>query len=911
MIDPLDLLRTSKIWKYLETINSDYARRCEQFVIITAPILDSIKEYFPYYTEHNAIHSGNILKRMAEVMYEECLAPNTPNSISDVEAYLLICSSYGHDLGMTIFPGEQDALLKTLDIEVDDNWKENPVLTKYLREKHSVRGYNFLLDNSEKLKIPNPFIGHLQYMMDAHNKNTEEIKKDIYGKYVGNAAELNLPQLACILCIADALEFSNTRVKDGVIEEIKARLQVKFDKALTLSYQENVKHACIESALVVSSDGKVLVNGVFKEPDVLNLAHKTFDSIEGWLRDYLEIDDIYPRKRVRINNEIIYRNLKYAYGDFERLGIRMKKDNIINLISSNSLWGSRHEFVIKELLQNSVEACRYRKHNSSSADNYIPKIVVEIDEQQRTITIDDNGCGMSKDVILNNFLTVGNSRSVERAYLKGNYHSLARFGIGFWSCFTIAEKVHITTKDYTTLNDFGNSFEVNINPFKDYLLFKQDQHLSPGTIIKLFIKNEINLTEIPAKVSREIICSEIPITIRKTKKELTIPPLPILPDFEYFFGPKVKIAQKEGAKLFLWEASDNDAIFAMNLAYFERNDKISFLTTKNDSIRWVFYKNIPTDFHIISICGFVVNVHKYYTVFKRHAICSFVANINNPQGFTFDINRRTLLENDKLETFLEKLCLFLNQAYFEFLKHYNCLEPKEVYRLNFESRIGIQGGDIGSKKQTIKIIETFPELFVIKLCKIERGKDLSTCEIKYLRFEEVKKRNYKVVSYEGFFSEEARMHIDERHVDFVYNQVCFNSNFEGYYFHEVNPEINFLFEHAEDAYVYRMKFPTNLSIPLVVFSTSSIDWNKDFKNKHFDIRGRWGSGIKFKKVINSNFVFSYNGIYIDPNSILANDVSELLNSGEESKLSEIINLLKTAESGVADKAIEHYLQERW
>ena len=86
---------------------------------------------------------------------------------------------------------------------------------------------------------------------------------------------------------------------------------------------------------------------------------------------------------------------------------------------------------LKELLQNSVEACRYRDFNTPASRAYQPVIKVTFDKENRHIIISDNGCGMSKNIILNNFLTVGNSRASDPVYKSFGYNSLARFGIGF------------------------------------------------------------------------------------------------------------------------------------------------------------------------------------------------------------------------------------------------------------------------------------------------------------------------------------------------------------------------------------------------------------------------------------------------------------------------------------------------
>src|SRR5260370_1997876 len=83
--------------------------------------------------------------------------------------------------------------------------------------------------------------------------------------------------------------------------------------------------------------------------------------------------------------------------------------------------------------------------HSAPSDCYTPDISVAFNRANKTVTIRDNGCGMSERVVLDHFLTVGNSRTSEKAYISEDYASIARFGIGFWSVFTVAERAKIET----------------------------------------------------------------------------------------------------------------------------------------------------------------------------------------------------------------------------------------------------------------------------------------------------------------------------------------------------------------------------------------------------------------------------------------------------------------------------------
>jgi hypothetical protein len=310
-------------------------------------------------------------------------------------------------------------------------------------------------------------------MMRAHNSGIAE--DDLHAPYAARARELDVLQLTVIVCVADLLEFSDTRVIDGVIEKVL----LDPSEAARVSYQENMKHVCVGDSLAIRDDGSVLLSGTFTDEVVLALAHRTFDEMEGWVQGYCDIDRRSKRPRLQVRPEAFIRNLVFSGGRFERLGLRLNKRNVIDLIASNAVWRDNKGIAVRELVQNAVEACRYRAHYSSKADAYTPAVKVIFDRSRRSVVVSDNGCGMSERTVLNNSLTVGSSRSREPGYSETGYDPIARFGIGFWSVFSIAEQGHISTAEFEphrvdpvgsqTAERFG--FDVSLDELKEYTIF--------------------------------------------------------------------------------------------------------------------------------------------------------------------------------------------------------------------------------------------------------------------------------------------------------------------------------------------------------------------------------------------------------------------------------------------------------
>ncbi|MCP3998021.1 MAG: hypothetical protein GY722_23620 [bacterium] len=115
---------------------------------------------------------------------------------------------------------------------------------------------------------------------------------------------------------------------------------------------------------------------------------------------------------------------------------------------------------IRELLQNSLDACRYQEALAREAgmeDKYIPRITVwdySDDQEAPRIVFQDNGIGMSQRQVDSFFLRIGKSfyRSPEFAAEKQrlaeqeiHLDACSRFGIGFLSCFLAGDLIEVQT----------------------------------------------------------------------------------------------------------------------------------------------------------------------------------------------------------------------------------------------------------------------------------------------------------------------------------------------------------------------------------------------------------------------------------------------------------------------------------
>ncbi|WDF76480.1 ATP-binding protein [Mucilaginibacter sp. KACC 22773] len=909
-------LKETKLWNYLNEIDKIYADYSIVFVEQITPLLKSIQDFFPYYTRHDAHHGYRVLRRMDQILSKECLKKDNKLSLTNIEAFLLICSSYAHDLGMTVFPNEKDILINQLEIN-DEHWKSNVTLQKHLRKYHSQRGGSYIDQNYEKLNIPKNLISPLDLLMTAHNLSINELEVKLGKRVAGGEKELDLKQLACILCIADSLEFSETRIVDGVLDTLKDKIKNHEESEAITSYKENLKHVCIGDSVAIGKDGKIIISGTFDDPEVLNLAHKTIDFIESWVRDYIDIDLKSSLRRLIVRGDSIERNLVILGSDFERLGIRIKKDHIINLISSNSTWSNDTGIVIKELLQNSVEACRYRKFNSIAAADYKPHIDIKYNKSQHAIIISDNGCGMSRSTILNNFLTVGNSRSMDPTYKTSSYSSLARFGIGFWSTFTIANSVSIQTAPFEYMNVQLNSekidgltFEVSINEFKDYTLFKKTS-LSPGTTITLLLKKEIGVDDLLMRLNNSIVCSEIPINISNGEEEYSIPTNISLPSLADLTGAKRKLALEHNVKEFIFEKQYDSLTFKLKLLYTMSNGAATFKLSNNISVMHMLNRYGYSE--VFSICGFKTAIRLYSLIFDFGRIGLFVANTNNPEGFVFNLNRHSLISSDAYTNLINILTEAVNEAYRYFLKTTNSTDKKTVYILNQQSRSN-GGNTYGnySKFRLWQLYNKVPDLLIFKLTKISKGLNLLDADIRYESFDEL--RNYRFQLWSctvHIFNAQIRLNPEEN-TNFIYAVIEQITMEQESYFLEPNLEIDLLFDNDPYSFVHIISVETVTKIPikLPLLRINSHSLQPFVNHKWFicEIRGVWTGTILEKEILGANFVFiGQHKLIVKPNTNISIEIKNLHSKGQIMKLCDLVKLLNDASDGFTDDSVLKFM----
>jgi molecular chaperone HtpG len=137
----------------------------------------------------------------------------------------------------------------------------------------------------------------------------------------------------------------------------------------------------------------------------------------------------------------------------EQGNITIHTENIFPIIKK-SLY-TDHEIFLRELISNSVDAIQKLKMVSyaGEVDGELeePEIVITIDKDNKTLSICDNGIGMTADEVKKYINQVAFSSAEEfiQKYQKdADQQIIGHFGLGFYSSFMVAKKVEIDTLSY-------------------------------------------------------------------------------------------------------------------------------------------------------------------------------------------------------------------------------------------------------------------------------------------------------------------------------------------------------------------------------------------------------------------------------------------------------------------------------
>lgn len=579
-------IEDTELWRVLRDLQDDLARPLvEQLPILCQEAADRMKAMpttSPQYTLHDEIHLLRVTQLMVIVLGE------TKTVLNSVELILLILAAHFHDQGMVIGDEEYQKLSSNPEfLTFRDNWYlehpnrqefdlqlsnpnitqaeksrlarllselESAMLCDYLRTTHAERSANYVLSrysNDKRLEVSGINIARLLALICRSHCLPVSVLNPVNGfNYDEQIARyhINMPYLAVVLRLADILDFDPDRTPDVLLRAIH------FSSNVSLNEWE--KHRGVDGWTV--NKDVIRYTAKYSHPAYQAAALKFMDWIDEELGNchtlcrsspadfqhyQLELPPLVDRSRIGP------RDNAYIYHDLE---ISLSRDEIVKLLMADKLYN--HPYIcIRELLQNSLDALRYRKALFACAGLEWSDGRIEIshflDENGfETVQCKDNGVGMDLNIVTRFLTKAGRSyyRSPEfereRAFfrVKGvDFDPSSQFGIGFMSYFMLGDRIKISTRrDYGSGREWGDPLVVEVNGLSGILVIKNgNPSQEPGTIITItsrkkpsFLDKWTDQVKLITVLKGFAIATEFPIsggcTIPEIADEVLIPATP-------------------------------------------------------------------------------------------------------------------------------------------------------------------------------------------------------------------------------------------------------------------------------------------------------------------------------------------------------------------------------------------------
>jgi hypothetical protein len=177
--------------------------------------------------------------------------------------------------------------------------------------------------------------------------------------------------------------------------------------------------------------------------------------------------------------------------DYQPIDFKFGVDtsSALQLFAGNTLYKDRRVF-LRELVQNAVDACNLRQMQEPG---FTPSIDIEFSSDLGKIIFRDNGIGMSKQWIEKYFLNIGlsfyQSDEIMRVNRDAKIHFsfISQFGIGFLSCFLVAQQVILKTRQAGS-----DGFIITISHIDDYFDVRvAEEQIPVGTEVTVILKENL------------------------------------------------------------------------------------------------------------------------------------------------------------------------------------------------------------------------------------------------------------------------------------------------------------------------------------------------------------------------------------------------------------------------------------
>lgn len=584
---------------YLAEKSISLSQRLPEIEKHAKEILQYAQGKFPYYTPHGFMHSENVLENLNWLIQEEVKA-----QLNAQELFFLITSAWLHDWGM-IGEAHEDS---------DEIRNTHNIRTEEKLEKH----HNLIGLSLNEARI-------IGLICRGHRK------EDLFDeKYDDTPFEtgimIHLRFLTAILRIADEVDVTYSRVPEIIFYELNPtdKAEEEFKKQMDIrgiSYpSDKEKH-------------KLTLSGIAYDPIAVTALNKLRDKIQT------ELNDVKTVLATGLNGKSMsldYIDLKLITRGFRKESIEFEvdKQKVLDLLIGRSLY-KRKDVAIRELIQNSIDACKLRTVEEGYFNG---EITVTINED--TLSVEDNGIGMDFTTAKNYLSLVGSSFYTSESFKKikessKSFDPISRWGLGVLSCFLISSKVIIETKKV----DNPQACRFIISSVDKGWRYENSSRQQPGTKITLCLNDYGQKIDFTKAINYYIKSSEIPIfiSINGTAKK-----------FEPNFKIQNEIEENSRSLVIQRQIKQYGKTKFTPLFKFETDE---FGVELFQASRHIYNYKLFEDNYFVCLQGIKTNLPK--TIDRIDELIIFLSIKKNIVDI--DVSRDFLIDNERLRELLTKI----------------------------------------------------------------------------------------------------------------------------------------------------------------------------------------------------------------------------------------------------------------
>ena len=515
---------------------------------------------FDEYTKHDASHVDKMLSIL------DWLIPlPTQEIMTPADWLMVVLSIYFHDLGMLVTSKEYanraasgfqefvDSTLLAGDIGADyrerlagmgNEDRERYLYQEFVRHNHAARIRNWIVgQNKDALGLTDEiaaevsrllaplgrqFARDLAFVCESHHlDDLADLQKYRVSQPYGDSNEetANLQYAAVILRTADLLHITSDRTPSVLFRAINPSdpvSQQEWAKQMAVTRVRpkigtNVKGEPDPSA----PQDTIEVHAYFRREDgffgltaYLSYVAEQLAKSHEWISQSSRktaAPHVFPWTRLDDSNIETEGFIRDAFQ------FTLDQAKILDLLTGHTLYNDS-SVVLRELVQNSLDAIKLRLYEAPGTEQ--GQVTITWESASRTLTVRDNGCGMTQDVIRNHLLRVGASLYQDAAFKKKHpgFSSISRFGIGVLSAFMIADSVEIVTSHVTEDQARRLSLRSVHGKYLVSLLDKRNNAVAAslgnsGSMFQLKVRHSVKMPDVVRTAQRWFIVPGCRVTV--------------------------------------------------------------------------------------------------------------------------------------------------------------------------------------------------------------------------------------------------------------------------------------------------------------------------------------------------------------------------------------------------------------